>query len=160
MSTSTDVNDFLLQNGIPAAKFPTIGTVVKGTVLKADVEQQRDFDSGEPKTYDDGNPMMQIVITLATDERDPDIDGDDGTRRLFVKGQMLAALRAALRSAQAKLEPGGQIAVQYASDGEAKKRGFNPPKQYAVQYKAGTNPAVADLLGSEGAAAPAPVDLL
>ena len=147
----------LLAGGAPAAKFPTIGTTVKGTVLKAEVTQQTDFDSGEPKFWDDGKPMLQIVLTIQTDERDPDIVNDEGERRIFVKGQMLQALRSALRAVGARdITPGDTIAVQYTGDGEA-KRGMNPPKLYAVQVKKGS--PTADLLGSQDTPAP-PTDLL
>ena len=147
----TNVTDFLFSSGIPSAKFPTIGTTVKGNVTAAEVTQQRDFDSGQPKYWDDGSPMNQIEITISTDERDPDIEDDDGTRKLYVKGQMLKALRSALQATGSKsIDPGDMIAVQYASDGEAKKRGFNPPKQYSVQVKKGAGP-VADMLNAEPA---------
>ena len=144
----SNVTDFLFSSGVPSAKFPSIGTTVKGTVTAAEVTQQRDFDSGQPKFWDDGSPMQQIEITISTDERDPDIEDDDGTRKLYVKGQMLKALRSTLQAVGSKsIDPGDLIAVQYASDGEAKKRGFNPPKQYSVQVKKGAGP-VADLLGA------------
>lgn len=156
MSSYSDPNDFLLSGGVPSAKFPEIGTVVKGTVLSAEVNQQRDFDSGEPKTYDDGNPMMQMVVTLATDERDPDVDGDDGTRKLYVKGAMLAAVRTALRAASARIEPGGTLVVKYVADGTPSKKGLNPPKQYEAAYKPGTGTAV-DALLADGDAEPAGV---
>ena len=147
----------LLAGGAPAAKFPTIGTTVKGTVLKAEVTQQTDFDSGEPKFWDDGKPMLQIVLTIQTDERDPDIVNDEGERRLFIKGQMLQAFRTALRAVGARdITPGDMIAVQYVGDGEAKRRGLRPPKQYAVQVKKGS--PTADLLGGQDT--PAPTDLL
>lgn len=155
MST-TDVNAFLMAGGVPSAKFPSIGTVVKGSIVSSEVNQQTDFTSNTPKFYDDGKPMMQAVITLQTDERDPEIDGDDGLRKLYVRGQMLAAVREAIRAAKADLEVGGILAVQYASDKASDKRGFNPAKQYVAEYQApapGTG-AANDLIAG-AAAAPA-----
>jgi hypothetical protein len=135
MTTQT-VEDFLSGGGAPTAKFPTPGTLVKGTVQSAVVSQQTDID-GTLKTWDDGNPRMQIVVTLATDDRDASIDNDDGTRRLFIKGQMLSALKDALRIAGVKtLEEGGTLGVQYKEDGEQKRAGFNAPKVYVAQYRA------------------------
>lgn len=153
--SSTDVNDFLLSGGVPSAKFPAVGTTVKGTVVSSVVTQQTDFTSNKPKFYDDGNPMMQVVITLQTDERDPAVDGDDGLRKIYVRGQMTAAVREALRNAGAKLAVGGTLAVQYTGDKPAEKPGLNPAKVYRAQYAppaAGTE-AANDLLG---ATAPAP----
>ncbi len=126
----------LLEGGAPAAKFPEKGTVVRGTVVAAVAQQARDMDTGKPKFWDDGNPVMQLVITLQTDERDPKIDADDGQRRVFAGGKMLAAIRLAVQRSGGKLDVGGRLAVKYTDDGEATRRGFNPPKLYAAQYEA------------------------
>lgn len=135
MST-TDVNDFLMGGGIAAAKFPEIGTVVKGTIVNTEVVQQTDYATGEPKVWSDGKPMMQAVFTLQTDERDAEIDGDTGMRKLYVKGAMQQAVRDAVKQAGAsKIEVGGIIAVQYVADKASEKRGFNPAKQFKAQYK-------------------------
>jgi hypothetical protein len=150
---SIDPNDVLLGGGIPAAKFPTIGTTVKGTVVSSEVTQQTDFATGKPKTWDDGKPMQQVVITLQTIERDPDVADDDGVRKLYVKGQMTNALRDALRAAGARLEVGGTLAVQYVEDEPSATRGFNPKKIYRAQYVAPTLDQTNDLLG--GAPVPA-----
>lgn len=135
MSIDIGVEEILSGGGAPAAKFPTPGTTIKGTISDAIRSQQTDLD-GKPKTWDDGNPRMQLVITVQTDERDSSLDDDDGVRRIFVKGQMLSALKEALKKASVKtIEVGGTIAVQYAKDGDPTKVGFNAPKVYVVQYK-------------------------
>lgn len=131
---SIDPNDILLGGGIQAAKFPTVGTVVKGTVVRSEAAQQTEFGTNKLKVYDDGKPMMQVVITLQTDERDG-VD-DDGQRKLYVRGQMLSAVRDALKAAGAKLELGGSLAVKYESDKASEKAGFNAAKQYVAQYQA------------------------
>jgi hypothetical protein len=136
--TTMSVQDFLSGGGAPVAKFPNIGSIVKGTVEEAAVTQQTDFATGIPTTWDDGSPRMQLVVTLSTDERDDAINDDKGQRRVFIKGQMLTAVKDAVRAAGAKsLEVGGTLAVQYKSDGEPPKAGFHAPKIYAAQYKAG-----------------------
>jgi hypothetical protein len=153
MSTQTDPNAFLMSGGAPAAKFPTIGTAVKGTVITAEVNQQTDFQSQKPKFYDDGKPMMQLVVTLQTDERDPENSDDDGTRRLFVRGQMLSAVRQAVKVSGGKLEPGGTLAVQYVSDKASDKPGRSPAKMYEAAYKPGAPASVDALLGNTPQAA-------
>lgn len=136
MTIDATVEGFLSAGGAPAAKFPTPGTTYKGIIESAIVSQQTDLD-GNPKTWKDGNPSMQLVVTIATDERDPAIDDDDGMRRLFVKGQMLAAVKEALKKAGCKsIDAGGTLAVQYKEDGPVTKAGFNAPKLYVAQYKA------------------------
>jgi hypothetical protein len=161
-ATDINPNDFLLAGGVPSAKFPSIGTAVKGTIEHLEVTQQRDFTTGEPKFYDDGKPANQLVVTLSTDERDPEVTDDDGTRRLFVRGQMLAAVRSAVRAAKSQLLVGGTLAVKYVSDKPAEKRGMNPAKQYEAAYRppvAGQSD-VDDLIGGGAAAGPSASELI
>lgn len=131
-----DPDSLLMGGGTPSCTFPTIGTTWKGTVLAKETQQQRDLKTGEAKTWSDGSPMEQVVITLQTDARDPERDGDDGQRKLYVKGGMLAAIREAVRRAGATtVEIGGTLAVRYSGDGVPSQRGFNPPKQYTAEYR-------------------------
>lgn len=130
-----EANDFLMSGGAPAAKFPTIGTTVAGTITQQpEVQQIRDFSTGEPLYWPDGKPKMQLVVTLATDQRDPQTPDDDGRRRLYVKGLMRTAIRDAVRKAGARgLEVGGRLEVTYVADGE-RKGNLNPPKLYKAAY--------------------------
>lgn len=124
--------------GAPSFKFDAVGATVKGIVVDRASAQQRDIKTGTPKTYDDGNPRMQLVITVQTELRDPEIEDDDGQRRIFAKGAMLVAIRDAVKKAGLKtLSIGDELAVRYTGDGVAKTRGFNPPKEYVAQVKAG-----------------------
>lgn len=150
-----DANSFLMGGGgAPTAKFPTPGTVVGGRITEPPkVEQQRDIQTGERKFWSDGNPMMQLVVTVQTDERDPSIEDDDGRRRIFIKGQMKNAVADAVRAAGAKgLEVGGILRVRYSHDGTPKQRGFSPPKQYEAHY----TPAAQAEFSAPAAPAPAP----
>jgi hypothetical protein len=147
--THTDIDDFLFGGGgSPAAKFPAPGATVKGTVIRATVQQARDLDN-KPKFWDDGNPVKQLVVWLQTEERNPEIEDDDGIRRIFAGGSvkaesksMRAAIMEALRKAgsggrPARLEPGGTLAVRYVGDGprNPQRPALNPPKQYVAQYE-------------------------
>lgn len=151
-----DANSFLMGGGgAPTAKFPTPGTVIGGRITEPPtVEQQRDIQTGEKKFWSDGNPMMQMVVTVQTDQRDPAIEDDDGRRRIFVRAQMKNAIADAVRAAGARgLEVGGILRVRYSHDGEPKKVGFSAPKQYDAHY----TPAVqAEFAATPAAAAPAP----
>jgi hypothetical protein len=127
--------------GAPSLSFPTIKTRHVGVVVDKRQAQQTTPD-GALKTFDNGDPMMQVIITLQTEVRDPAIDGDDGTRRLFAKGNMIAAIRDAVKEANpgdatAILNIGDQLAIEYTGDGEQKKRGFSPPKLYRAWVKKG-----------------------
>lgn len=145
-------HDLLAPSG-KTAKFETVGTLHKGVVVAREQRQQRDMD-GKPKYWDDGGAMMEVVLTIQTDERDD--AGDDGIRKLYVRGQMLKAVKAAVSAAQAPtVDIGGTIAIKYDSDGEASKPGFTPPKLYSAQYRPpAVTPGSTDLLGTPVAAAP------
>lgn len=126
-----------LMGGAPTASFLTIGTVHQGRIRSYEKSQQRDMQTGEKKFWDDGEPMWQIVFTLETDERDPELDGDDGVRRIFAKAQMLQAIRDAIKRSGHRTEiRGGHLAVKYDADGEARTRGFSAPKIYKAQFTA------------------------
>lgn len=127
--------------GPPSAKFPVLGYENAGRIVgKPTVEQQRDYDSDEPLYWADGKPRWQIVVTLATGERDPEIRDDDGVRRLFVKGHMKTAVQAALKAVKADgLEDGGHLTVTYTADGPQPNPKKNPPKQYTARYVSAAN---------------------
>lgn len=129
-------DDFLMGGGVTSAKFPVIGTTISGRITeRPTVEQQKDFTTGEPKFWEDGKPQMQLVVTLATNEIDPANPDDDGSRRVYVKGQMKNAVAQAVRTAGARgLEVGGILSVTYSMDGIAKNPRFNAPKNFTAQY--------------------------
>lgn len=129
--------------GAPTAKFPTVGTEVGGFITKpAKVSQQQDMNQNL-KFWDDGSPMEQLEVTVLTDERDPEISDDDGSRRIFVKGQMRSAVIDAVQDAGAdELLPGGLLTVTYVGEKPSTKKGFNAAKQYEASYKAPTTSAV------------------
>ncbi len=111
-----------------------IGTSVTGTVESIEAQQQRDMDTQEPKYFDNGQPMMQVVIHIATTLRDATIPGDDGVRAVYVKGKNLATLRQASRMVGRDFpHVGDGFTATYTANGEAKKRGWNPPKLYSYE---------------------------
>lgn len=141
MSDNQALND-LLSTGVPSAAFPQIGTVVEGTILKLEKTQQRDMTTGQPKVWEDGNPMWQFVFTLRTELRDDQIVNDDGIRKVYAKAQMEKAIRDAIRQSGHKGDiVGGTLAVKFTREEQAKTRGFNPQKVYAARF---TPPAETD----------------
>ena len=118
--------DALIMGAPPAVKFPEIGTAVSGEISHVFARQATDFDTKEPKFWDDGNPVMEPVIILA---------GPDGLQTLYCGSAGLrAALREACRDAGVGLRPGGYLAVKYEKDGEPFRKGANPPKIYQAAY--------------------------
>jgi len=132
---SNDALDFL-HGGAPTAKFLTKGTIHRGRIQSFEKTQQRDIKTGALKTWDNGEPMWQLVFTIETDERDPEIDGDDGVRRIFAKANMLNAIRDAIRKSGHRGDvTGGVLAVKFADEGQAPAAGFNPPKIYQAIFQ-------------------------
>jgi hypothetical protein len=130
--------------GAPTAKFPAIGASVSGRITERPVvEQQRDIKDGSLKFWKDGGKMMQLVVTVQTDQRDPSLEDDDGRRRIFVKGAMKNSIADAVRATGARgLEVGGFLTVTYTHDGQKTNPAFDPPKQFSAQYTAA---AIAEL---------------
>jgi hypothetical protein len=156
-----DANDLLMGGGVKSAAFPDqqYGHTVGGAIIRPpQVRQQTDFDSGKPKFFDNGDPMMQIVVQVQTDLRDPADTSDDGVRAFYLKGQMQAAVRDAVREVGAKgLEVGGTLFVRYLRD-EPNSRGRGKDKKvYAAKYTAPAAQAANDALmaGDQPTAAPA-----
>ena len=151
----SELDDMFSGGGAPTIKFTNIGDGVIGVIADIDVRQQRDFDTNELKTWDDGKPMMEIILTLNTTLNDPTIEDDDGQRRVFVRGAMLTALRQAVRVAKvSKPEIGGRIAIDHSGLGDVKKRGFSAPKLYQVGYEPPQTVALDTVFDD-----PAPVDI-
>lgn len=157
---TVDANNWLMAGAsVPSCTFPAIGTRQGGTLIEPApfTQQQRDLATSQPKFWDNGDPMQQLVVTMQTDERDPANPEDDGVRRLYVKGQMQKAVAQAVRRAGARgLNVGGELWVDFVGQEEPKARGFNGAKVYAAEYHA-PNPSAAFLAKPEAAQAqPAP----
>lgn len=148
-----EANDLLMGGGIKSAAFPNqqFGTRVGGRILRTPtVRQQNDFDTGKPKFWDNGDPMMQVVVSVATEQRDPTDPNDDGERAIYIKAQMQQAVREAVKATGAKgLEVGGLLHITYIRDEPNSKGRGNPKKIYSAEY---APPAAANnaLMGGNG----------
>lgn len=131
-----DPNAWLMGSSLPSAKFHMVGDSITGTVLDLTMRQQTSFDSGEPQFWDNGDPKLMTVITLATTQHDPELEDDDGTRGLYVASpKMRDAIGRAARSAGAKeIAKGGRLTVRFIGEGPATGR-LNPPKLFAAEYE-------------------------
>lgn len=136
----SEADTFLMGGGgAPSAftKTDPIGTVRSGVITEEPTPvQQRDIKDNSPKFWADGNPMMQLPVTVQTELRNAEIEDDDGQRRFFIKGEMRKAAKEALKAAGADgLRKGGVLTVKYIGDGVASGPGMNPPKLFAAHYK-------------------------
>jgi hypothetical protein len=139
----TDINDFLFQGGAKAFQFNDIGDSVEGRVVNAELRQQTSIE-GNKLTWDNGDPRMQLVITLATKLHDN--DDDDGQRTIYAKGgrydtatgegsSMRDAIADAVRTmGEKRLEEGDELVVAFTGLGQA-KRGYSAPKLYTAGFR-------------------------
>ena len=138
--SSTD--DFLFGGGSKSAKFDNVGDTISGVIESTEVKQQTDIGSGAGLTWDNGDPRMQLVVGIKTDQHDD--DDDDGKRTIYVKGSkkpgsqsLHDAVAQAVRAAGAKgIEAGGTISVTFVGTEPAATRGFNDRKKYSATYAA------------------------
>mgnify|MGYP003394544723 FL=1 len=137
MTTRTDdPNGLLMGAGGRSAKFETIGDSVTGFVESMATRQQTEIGSGTLRTWPDGNPRMQLVVTIETEQHED--DEDDGMRNLYVQipAQMQKAIADAVRKAgEHGIAIGGKLQVRFVKTEAPKVRGFNPQKIYSAQYK-------------------------
>jgi hypothetical protein len=132
MAPRTDQTDPLSYEKAPSLSFRDAqpGATYKGTIVaRAKLVQSRDFETGNPKTWPDGNPVMSVVILL-------DVDGE--TRSLWAQkpSSMFAALVKAQKDAGgATMEEGGELYVRFIGTvPNAKNPKLNPAKQYEAKY--------------------------
>lgn len=74
------------------------GDTITGTVVSVDYKQVNDFNTGEPAYFPSGDPKMQFVIVIQTDQRDD--EDDDGRRTIYIPawGSKKQALVDAMRA--------------------------------------------------------------
>ncbi|SHU54827.1 hypothetical protein [Mycobacteroides abscessus] len=133
--------------GGKTAKFPTIGTEVRGTITAIHPPEDQTNLKGEVVKDKNGNPKKQVRINLATDLRDPDSPDDDGNRTLYVKGWMTGAIGLAVRHSGAKApEVGGFLSVTFSEEEPSTTPGFDPTKKYTATYRPPASPGAASIM--------------
>jgi len=124
--------------GGASASFIDKNKWVVGTITAVGEKQETDFASKEPVVWKDGSPKMQMVVTLATDERDDTNEEDDGTRVIYCKwGQHLAIGDAIKETAYQGPMIGGKLGICWSGEKDTGKgfplklwkAKFEPPKE-------------------------------
>lgn len=111
---------------LPALKFVKVGDTHTGVVTEVTKLQDKD-PTGNVKTYDNGDPRWVFVFTL---------ENQIGASNLWVRGQMVKAIREAAEKAGVSTLVGSTLSVRYTGDGEKKSAAFNAPKLYAAKVDA------------------------
>lgn len=143
------------RSGPPAAKFPKPGDFVEGTLVSKDTQQAAEFNAKDPtdrsklKTYDSGDPKLELILILQTDVRDPNLEDDKGVRRVFVSYSMQQSLQQAVLDAgiRKSLPLGSRIRIEFSHEVPNKMGSGNPRKEYKISV---TPPA--DLVAVGGTA--------
>jgi hypothetical protein len=120
---------------LPALKFAKVGDTHTGVVTEVTKLEDRD-PAGTPKLYDNGDKRYVFVFTL---------DTPTGASNLWVRGQMVKAVREAAEKAGVKTLVGSTLSVRYTGDGEKKSAAFNAPKLYAAKVDAPVQDASAEM---------------
>lgn len=130
------------------AKFGTPGATTAGTVTEISDQKQATKWNPDPKApreldfWPSGDPVMEVWITVQTNERDPQDPEDTGSRVLVVTvnqkaGGPLAAIMDACEAAGAETPlPGGFLALTFTQFDPDSKNPQNPRKLYAGKYQA------------------------
>jgi hypothetical protein len=147
-----DPNSLFATVSVPSISFKDskIGDSFTGTITKLETAQVRDFDSNEPKFWDDGKPQLQVVLTLDTEYADPTDPEDDGTRKLYLVGAKLTAMKAAVKEFGKPVAVGQVITITFTGEKPNANKRFNATKLYGVKLaeSTGSSKAVDALLGT------------
>ena len=140
------VLDTPASSGPPAATFPTVGDSFTAGIVNIQEFQQTDYDTGEPKRWANGDPVMGKRITCLV----TDIGGDfcsGGIRNpqpvaagelvtLYIQGGLFTAYRDATRKHNQPITVGDVCKVTRLEDGEPSNPRYNPPKRYQIGLRA------------------------
>lgn len=137
-----DAGDWLMGGSVKSFSFkgqPPI--TATGVVCEPPSKmQKRDFKTGEPVFWGDGQPRIMMKIVLQTTDRDPQNPDDDGKRAIYLEGRKAFAVRDACKAVGANRGPevGGTLSLTYTHDDVAAKKGNNEaPKDFKATYQPG-----------------------
>lgn len=147
-----DPNDLLGTRSIPSISFKEakVGDAFTGTITDLRTVQVRSYDSGELEFWDDGKPKLQIEVTLATEYIDPTLDADDGTRRVYLFGQKLAAAKQEMKSkGLQKLEKDMKFTIKFTGTKPSSNKKYNDVKLYGIEIEEATSNSEVDAILAE-----------
>ncbi|MBV9169752.1 MAG: hypothetical protein JOZ81_06690 [Chloroflexi bacterium] len=132
--TQPDYDPLAPPERTPAVSFRDAvpGTVRQLRVTEfATTAQSRDFQSGQPKFYPDGNPVKSVVI------KGCDENGEMRALWAQIPSGMYAALVAAQQALGRRISPGDVLRITFThTTPNQKDPKLNPQKQYRVEVTA------------------------
>lgn len=134
------IDSFFKTAGAPSAKFPTPGTKVGGRILEIQPERQaREYKRADqahlpdvPKTFPNGDPVMELPIIVQLAQFTPANDRDTGRRGFYIQKSsgLYKALVEGIRRTGVQPEVGGYLEIEFIESVQGK--GPVPKKLYAV----------------------------
>lgn len=157
-SMDDEVDDFFSGGGGPKAiswKDAKIGASVQGIITKVEVINKTDRKTGAIVMNQHGKPKKIVILTLITELRDPEIEDDNGLRRVFLQGNASWELRQTLRKGGfVKPIKGGRFKITLS--GTKPTEHYNDQNLFTVLYADPTGDTLAQVAAIEGAANRAP----
>lgn len=132
-TTATGYDDpFAGSDSVPSVSFKDtpVGTSYTGRVTEAPkLVQARDYESGQPAFWNDGNPKMTVVTRL-------DINGEERSLWAAKPSALFRAIADAQKAAGAQITVGGTLTVTFSGEKPNEKNPrLNPQKLYTVTYQ-------------------------
>lgn len=106
-----------------------IGTTYTGRVVEAPtLVRSRNYETGQPESWPDGNPKMTALVVL-------EVDGQARSLWAPKPSSMFAAIGEAQKAAGARIMPGGTLSVRLVgTEPNRNNPRLNPQKLYAAHY--------------------------
>lgn len=145
--TGNGLDAFKKRGNSKFAQFHQPGATVAGTITEISDQKHATKWNPDPKAkrehdfWPSGDPVMEVWVTVQTNERDPQDPEDTGLRTIVVTvnqkaGGQLAAIMDACDAVGAQTPlPGGFLALTFTQFDPESKNPQNPRKMYAAQYQ-------------------------
>lgn len=132
-----DADALLFGGGSPAAALTNIGDSVEGYVVGKRTRQATDPKTKELKFWKSGDPVIELIVDLRTNQRDPERLNDDGVRTVYFKEAWKKTLAQVLRSSgeTGTLPFESWIRITRSHDEPNKSGSGNPSKHVKIEYR-------------------------
>lgn len=128
--TSTITDPFAGGTSTPSLSFKDAapGTSYTCVVVEAPtLLQSRNFETGNPDFWPDGNPKMSAVVKVT-------VNGEERSIWASKPSALFAAIANAQQTAGQQITPGGTLVVTYTHDKPNDNPRLNAAKQYSAVY--------------------------
>ena len=121
------MDNFLTEsNSLPAVSLKEVGDRIEGIITQTRKLEDREMD-GEVRTWPNGDVKHVWVF---------DLDIDNELKALWVRGNMVTAIRDAAKAGNITNLVGAKLVLEHHALGEPKQKGYNAPKLYRAKITA------------------------